>query len=78
VIEFMESQTEVAAMLADLSGFLARWIPAFLATNRSYLTIAIGCTGGQHRSVYLCNRLSKQFRYLGINIQAQHRELGPT
>jgi UPF0042 nucleotide-binding protein len=77
VIEFMESQTEVAAMLADLSGFLARWIPAFLASNRSYLTIAIGCTGGQHRSVYLCNRLSQQFRYLGINIQAQHRELGP-
>lgn len=75
VIEFMESQTEVAAMLADLNGFLARWIPAFLASNRSYLTIAIGCTGGQHRSVYLCNQLSRQFRYLGINIQVQHREL---
>lgn len=75
VIEFMESQIEVAAMLADLNGFLARWIPAFLASNRSYLTIAIGCTGGQHRSVYLCNQLARQFRYLGINIQAQHREL---
>lgn len=75
VIEFMESQIEVAAMLADLNGFLARWIPAFLASNRSYLTIAIGCTGGQHRSVYLCNQLSRQFRYLGINIQVQHREL---
>lgn len=77
VIEFMESQTEVAAMLADLSGFLARWIPAFLASNRSYLTIAIGCTGGQHRSVYLCNRLAGQFRHLGIKLQARHRELEP-
>ena len=75
VIEFMEAQIEVAAMLADLNGFLARWIPAFLASNRSYLTIAIGCTGGQHRSVYLCNQLSRHFRYLGINIQTQHREL---
>jgi len=78
VIEFMESQIEVAAMLADLNGFLARWIPAFLASNRSYLTIAVGCTGGQHRSVYLCNQLSRQFRYLGINIQVQHRELAAT
>ena len=78
VIQFMESQTEVAAMLADLSGFLARWIPAFLASNRSYLTIAIGCTGGQHRSVYLCNRLAGQFRAQGINIQARHRELEPS
>jgi UPF0042 nucleotide-binding protein len=75
VIEFMESQTEVAAMLADLNGFLARWIPAFLASNRSYLTIAIGCTGGQHRSVYLCNQLSRHFHYLGISIQVLHREL---
>ena len=75
VIEFMESQTEVAAMFADLNGFLSRWIPAFLASNRSYLTIAIGCTGGQHRSVYLCNQLSQQFRHLGINLQVQHREL---
>ena len=75
IIEFMESQTEVAAMLADLNGFLSRWIPSFLASNRSYLTIAIGCTGGQHRSVYLCNRLAQQFQHLGINMQVQHREL---
>jgi UPF0042 nucleotide-binding protein len=61
-------------MLADLNGFLTRWIPRFLATNRSYLTIAIGCTGGQHRSVYICNQLADQFRPQFDNIHVQHRE----
>lgn len=75
VIEFMESQIEVAAMIADLNGFLSRWIPRFLASNRSYLTIAVGCTGGQHRSVYICNQLAKQFGSQFTNIQLRHREL---
>ncbi|PCJ38236.1 MAG: RNase adapter RapZ [Cellvibrionales bacterium] len=74
VIEFLDSQTDVAAMLADLNGFLTRWIPRFLATNRSYLTVAIGCTGGQHRSVYICNQLADQFRPQFGNIHVQHRE----
>ena len=75
VIEFLDSQTDVAAMLADLNGFLSRWIPRYAATNRSYLTIAVGCTGGQHRSVYMCNQLSQQFTKQFANIQVQHREL---
>lgn len=75
VIEFLDSQTEVAAMLADLNGFLSRWIPRYAATNRSYLTIAVGCTGGQHRSVYVCNQLTQQFARQFSNIQVQHREL---
>lgn len=75
VIEFMESQIEVAAMIADLNGFLTRWLPRFLASNRSYLTIAVGCTGGQHRSVYICNQLAKQFADQFANIQVRHREL---
>lgn len=75
VIEFLDSQPEVAAMLADLNGFLSRWIPRFAATNRSYLTIAVGCTGGQHRSVYVCNQLALQFAPQRPNIQVQHREL---
>ena len=75
VIEFLDSQTEVAAMLADLNGFLSRWIPRYAATNRSYLTIAVGCTGGQHRSVYVCNQLTQQFAKQFANIQVQHREL---
>lgn len=75
VIQFLDSQTEVAAMLADLNGFLTRWIPRYAATNRSYLTIAVGCTGGQHRSVYICNQLTQQFARQFANIQVQHREL---
>ncbi len=75
VIEFLDSQIDVAAMLADLNGFLTRWIPRYAAANRSYLTIAVGCTGGQHRSVYMCNQLSQQFTRQYSNIQVQHREL---
>lgn len=77
VIQFLESQPEVAAMLADIIGFLSRWLPRFAATNRSYLTIAIGCTGGQHRSVYICNRLWEHFGEGFANVQVRHRELDP-
>ncbi|MFA5493944.1 MAG: RNase adapter RapZ [Porticoccaceae bacterium] len=75
VIAFLESQTEVAAMLADLIGFFSRWLPKLAASNRSYLTIAIGCTGGQHRSVYIARRLYEHFHTQYPNIQLQHREL---
>lgn len=75
VVTFLESQTEVAAMLADLIGFITRWLPRFAASNRSYLTIAIGCTGGQHRSVYIANRLSEYFGSQYPNVQVNHREL---
>lgn len=75
VIAFLESQTEVAAMLADLIGFFSRWLPRMAASNRSYLTIAIGCTGGQHRSVYIAQRLHEHFSREYTNIQVQHREL---
>lgn len=75
VIEFLESQTEVAQMLADINGFLSRWIPSFQASNRSYLTIAIGCTGGHHRSVYIANQLGTFFGERLPNIQVRHREL---
>ena len=56
VIEFLESENSVAEMLDSISGFLRKWLPDFERENRSYITIAIGCTGGQHRSVYLCQR----------------------
>ena len=77
VIEFLESQTEVAAMLADVIRFLTRWIPKFQADNRSYLTICIGCTGGQHRSVYIANRLYQHFLQLHPYVQIEHKELTP-
>lgn len=75
VIEFLESQREVVSMLADVNGFLTRWLPSLQASNRSYLTVAIGCTGGQHRSVYICNRLGEYFSDRFNNIQVRHREL---
>lgn len=75
VIEFLESQPDVIAMLADINGFLTRWLPSMQASNRSYLTVAIGCTGGQHRSVYICNRLGEYFSGRFNNIQVRHREL---
>jgi UPF0042 nucleotide-binding protein len=77
VIEFLESQVEVASMLADIIGFLTRWIPQFQQNNRSYLTISIGCTGGQHRSVYLANRLYEHFSAQHPFVQVVHKELAP-
>jgi UPF0042 nucleotide-binding protein len=65
----------VAAMLADIIGFLTRWIPKFQANNRSYLTVSIGCTGGQHRSVYISNRLHEHFSKDYPSLQIAHKEL---
>ena len=75
VIQFLESQVEVASMLADIIGFLTRWIPHFQQNNRSYLTVSIGCTGGQHRSVYLANRLYEHFSTQHPFVQVVHKEL---
>jgi len=61
VIEFLEREEKVRAFLEDLRGFLGRWLPEVRRDNRSYLTIAIGCTGGRHRSVYLAERLAQSF-----------------
>ena len=61
VIEFLERQEKVSAFLDDLHGFLARWLPEVRRDNRNYLTVAIGCTGGRHRSVYLAEQLARGF-----------------
>ena len=76
VADFLGADAEVTEMLADISYFLAKWLPNFEANNRSYITIAVGCTGGQHRSVYLCERLSQAFAEKLANVQVRHRELG--
>ena len=60
-------------MITDLCNFLDRWIPEFVLTNRSYLTIAIGCTGGQHRSVYLVEQLVRHFRKKYPQVLARHQ-----
>ena len=62
VVQFLEGEPLVAAFLADVRGFLARWLPEARRDNRNYITVAIGCTGGQHRSVYLSERLAEAFR----------------
>ena len=62
VARFLETQTEVRKMAEDIRRFLDEWLPAYVRDNRSYLTAAIGCTGGQHRSVYLAEWLAGQFR----------------
>lgn len=75
VVDFLESEPPVTAMFASLCRFFEQWIPAFEAENRSYLTVAIGCTGGQHRSVYLTERLAEHFRSRYPSVATRHREL---
>ena len=75
VVEFLEKSPEVAQMRDDLIGFLDRWIPRFETDGRSYLTIAIGCTGGQHRSVYMVEALRSHLAENGHRVLVRHREL---
>jgi UPF0042 nucleotide-binding protein len=74
VIEFLERSPEVERMYNDIYHFVGSWLPDYARDNRNYLTVAIGCTGGRHRSVYLAERLARAFgpRY---QVQIRHREL---
>jgi UPF0042 nucleotide-binding protein len=74
VIEFLENSGEVLAFTDDLHRFLVRWIPRFQAENRSYLTVAVGCTGGQHRSVYLVEKLAERFQGDSCQVLVRHRD----
>ncbi|GAB3540120.1 RNase adapter RapZ [Noviherbaspirillum agri] len=74
VIAFLDAQTHAAELLADIRAFIEKWLPAFKSDNRSYLTVAIGCTGGQHRSVYMVEQLAKHFRATE-RVLLRHREL---
>lgn len=75
VREFLESHQEVLDMQADISRFLDSWLPKFEENSRSYVTVAIGCTGGQHRSVFLSDKLYLEFCDKWDNVQVRHREL---
>jgi RNase adapter protein RapZ len=74
VAAYLEAQPEVGEMLSQIEGFIRRWLPAFESDQRSYLTVAIGCTGGQHRSVYFVETLATRFANRGIAL-IRHREL---
>ena len=74
VASYLEAQPEVGEMLTQIEEFLARWLPAFSNDQRSYLTVAIGCTGGQHRSVYFAEMLSRRFASRAVTL-VRHREL---
>ena len=74
VIEFLQREPEVTAMQTQIAGFLQGWLPLMLRDHRSYVTVALGCTGGQHRSVYLVEQLARQFAP-DWAVQRRHREL---
>ena len=74
VIEYLAQQPESAELIAQIEAFLLRWLPALEGDQRSYVTVAIGCTGGQHRSVYCVEQLTQRFAQRGV-VLSRHREL---
>jgi UPF0042 nucleotide-binding protein len=77
VVDYLERSPIVAAMIDDIDRFIARWLPSYHADNRHYLTVAIGCTGGQHRSPYVVERLAARFAARERErVLARHRNLG--
>lgn len=75
VAEFLRATPDAMRMLDDIHRFITDWLPAFERDNRSYLTVAIGCTGGRHRSVFFVETLAEKFRARSRTL-ARHRELG--
>ena len=74
VAHFLEASAAVGSMRGDIQGFVERWLPCFIDDNRSYLTVAIGCTGGRHRSVYFVECLARHFADRA-QVLVRHREL---
>ncbi len=72
---FLSRQEDVMSMLADIKHYLQTWLPRYAMENRSYLTIAIGCTGGQHRSVFLVESIADGLRDECSSLLVRHREL---
>ena len=77
VIDFLEAEHEVLRMRDDIARFVASWLPCYVRDNRNYLTVGIGCTGGQHRSVYFAEWLGREFRDQA-RVLVRHRELALT
>lgn len=75
VVAHLEAQPATREMLADIGRFLRRWLPEFARENRAYVTIAVGCTGGKHRSVYLVEQLAARLRDTYAQTLVRHNEL---
>ncbi|MGL5187889.1 MAG: RNase adapter RapZ [Plesiomonas shigelloides] len=75
VAAFLARHTEVHNFIYQTRSYLEQWLPMLETNNRSYLTVAIGCTGGKHRSVYIAEQLADYFRSRGKNVQSRHRTL---
>ena len=78
VRDFLLESDHVREMTAQIRDFIEYWLPAFQAENRSYITVAIGCTGGQHRSVFVAQQLAEHFKGKPFHVQVRHRELPNT
>jgi UPF0042 nucleotide-binding protein len=75
VAAFLDNQDDFTQMFADILQFLDNWIPKYTSFNRSYLTVALGCTGGQHRSVYMTEKLARALRQSYASVHTRHNEL---
>lgn len=75
VIHFLQNTPAAIEMLTDIQHYISKWLPSFEHDNRSYLTVAIGCTGGQHRSVFFVEQLSQHFKNQSQKVIIRHREL---
>lgn len=76
VIEHLDQQAMAQDLYQDIETFIKKWLPAFKQDNRSYLTIGIGCTGGQHRSVYMVEKLAQHFKK-AERVLVRHRQIAP-
>nr|WP_089137973.1 RNase adapter RapZ [Vibrio rumoiensis] len=75
IIDFLSAEPDVLELQASIEGFINKWLPLLEKNNRSYLTVAIGCTGGKHRSVYITQQLGEHFKTLGHQVQIRHTSL---
>ena len=76
VIDYLEAEPDVLRMREDIARFIGDWLPCYVRDNHSYLTVGLGCTGGQHRSVYFAEWLGQRFRE-HVRVLVRHRELSP-